>query len=309
MKRIEFHAMGSHMLALVDSSSPTVETAMERVPAWFEEWEQTLSRFRSESELSRLNRLAGEPVNVSETLWDVFQAALEAERRTFGLVTPTVLDSLIFAGYDRSFDLMPDASSMPMSTLTAFLPDPVTAIGWDASTHTLFVPPSTHLDLGGVAKGWAAHQAAQRLSKHGPALVDAGGDIAISGPRLSGDSWPVGISDPVQSETYFEVLQLHHGGVATSGRDYRRWLQGSAWQHHIIDPRTGLAATTDVLSATVIAPTVMEAEAAAKAAFILGSRDGMDWLEATPSLAGVLVLDTGEHMYSQNIEHYLWREK
>lgn len=307
MRRIEFHAMGSRILVLVDTSSDVTETALQQVPVWFEEWEQVLSRFRPESELSQLNRSTGQPVLVSKTLWDVFQTAQDAEQFTNGLVTPTVLDSLILAGYDRSFELMPDA--LPSLEALAFVPDPTTTIGCDAIARTLFVPEATHLDLGGVTKGWAAHQAALRLSEFGSALVDAGGDIAISGPRPGGDPWPVGINDPVLPGTYFEVLQLESGGVATSGKDYHRWLQGGTWQHHIIDPRTGLSATTDVLSATILAPTVLEAEAAAKAVIILGSEDGMDWLEADPSLAGVLVLDNSERLYSHKMDDYLWREK
>ena len=82
MKRIEFHAMGSRMLALLDSTSSETEEALRRVPAWFEEWEQTLSRFRPGNELDRLNRSNGLPLAVSKTLWEVFQAARTAEQFT-----------------------------------------------------------------------------------------------------------------------------------------------------------------------------------------------------------------------------------
>jgi thiamine biosynthesis lipoprotein len=95
--------------------------------------------------------------------------------------------------------------------------------------------------------------------------------------------------------------------VATSGKDYHRWLRDGIWVHHIIDPRTGLPAVTDVLSATVVAPTALEAEAAAKAALILGSRAGMNWLDADPGLAGVLVLEDGSRFYSARMDQYLWR--
>ena len=137
--------------------------------------------------------------------------------------------------------------------------------------------------------------------------MDAGGDIAISGLLDNGQAWPIGIDDPFTSGARFETLKLARCGVATSGKDYHRWLKDGIWQHHIIDPRTGLPADTDVLSATVVAPTVMEAEAAAKAVLILGSQAGLDWLEADSGLAGVLVLENGDRIYSQNMEKYLWR--
>ncbi len=99
---------------------------------------------------------------------------------------------------------------------------------------------------------------------------------------------------------------IARGGVATSGRDYRRWQRDGAWQHHILDPRTGQPAATDVLSATVIAPTAREAEAAAKAALILGSREGLEWLETHPAFAGLLILEDSRMRYSHRLYKYLW---
>jgi thiamine biosynthesis lipoprotein len=82
-------------------------------------------------------------------------------------------------------------------------------------------------------------------------------------------------------------------------------MQGAMLNHHIINPQTGQPAITDILTATVIAPTVMEAEAAAKAVFLLGSGAGLDWLEGNPSLAALLVLDNGQIIASSRIEEYL----
>jgi thiamine biosynthesis lipoprotein len=298
--------MGSRMLALLDADSRKAEKALRSVPAWFEEWEQALSRFRPGNELDRLNRSNGLPMAVSETFWKVFQASLSAERYTGGLVTPTVLDALVLAGYDRTFDSL---SSIQESNGYALpgLSGPCSAFVWDEPTRSLVLPDNSHLDLGGVAKGWSADKAMQRLSEFGPSLVNAGGDIAISGPTADGQPWPIGIDDPFQDGAHYETLKLEGCGVATSGKDYHRWLKDGLWHHHIIDPRRGLPADTDVMAATVVAPTVMEAEAAAKAVLILGSQAGLDWIEADSALAGILVLENGSYLYSGNMEKYLWR--
>ena len=87
LQRLEFHAMGSEMLAVIESSM--LSQTLPAVTRWFEEWEQVLSRFRYDSELTRLNQIHEHPVQVSEVLWDVFQAAQKAEQMTNGLVTPT----------------------------------------------------------------------------------------------------------------------------------------------------------------------------------------------------------------------------
>jgi len=307
MRRIEFRAMGSRMMAALEADSPAAAGALEKVPLWFEEWEQALSRFRPDSELSRLNRSAGRPMEVSPTLWEVFHAARQAERLTGGLVTPTVLPALEQAGYVRSFELAPMNATGILGAPAAGL-DLSTSIGWDAATRTLVLSASVRLDLGGIAKGWAAQRAMQRLADIGPALVDASGDIAVSGPQADGAPWPIGIDDPFHPGAQFETLALAGGGVATSGRDFHRWQRNGVQVHHIIDPRLGAPAVTDVLTATLVAPSAPEAEAAAKAVLILGSQAGMDWLEAQPGLAGVLVLDEGAAVYSSCMQAYLWRQ-
>lgn len=299
--RNEFRAMGCKMLALVDSeSSPGI---LQDVPAWFEEWEQTFSRFRSDSELVQLNMDAGRPVQVSQTLWDVFQLSVSAERMTQGLVNPLILDALLNAGYDETFEGVLSNPHRIFPDLEADVPSLGSVIA-DETHRTISLPKGARLDFGGVAKGWAAHQAAERLKEAGPALVNAGGDISVSGPRLDGESWHIGVADPFQPDTHIDFLYVERGGVATSGRDYHRWSRDRIPQHHIIDPRTGLPAETDILTATVVAPTAMEAEAMAKAVLISGSQAGLAWLDANDDLAGLLILESGERLYSRNFWKY-----
>ena len=301
MQRLEFRAMGCHMLALVDSPNPV--EPMNQVPAWFEEWEQALSRFRAESELNQLNRNAGRPMQTSPVLWQVIQASLQAARQSGGMVTPTLLAALESAGYDRTFEsIQPgEAPQRPGWMLVGDWQ----AIECEESTRSVCLPPGMRLDLGGIAKGWAADQAARRLGMHGPALIDAGGDIAISGPPSDGGRWPIGVADPSEPERNLELLLIAQGAVATSGRDYRRWQRNGIWQHHIIDPRTGQPAETDIITATVIAPTAVQAEVAAKRVFISGGRAGLDWLEGQSTLAGLLVLEGGYILHSRRLEDYI----
>jgi thiamine biosynthesis lipoprotein len=118
------------------------------------------------------------------------------------------------------------------------------------------------LDLGGIAKGWAADRVLARLREAGPALVNAGGDIAAAGAE-----WPIGIDTPEGTTT----VALERGGLATSGRDRRRWLQNGAARHHLIDPALGLPAEGDLLTVTVAAASAAEAEVLATALFLAGS--------------------------------------
>jgi FAD:protein FMN transferase len=308
MIRVKFQAMGCSMAALLDHEGPQATKLLEQVPGWFEEWEQVLSRFRPESDLNRLNRSAGTEFPAGATLINVIQVAMAGARQTGGLVVPTIRKYLETAGYDRDFDLVsPIQAEETGSSKKIDLPD-WKQISINQANQSIFLPYGMALDLGGFAKGWAAQLAMQRLQEAGPALVDAGGDIAISGPQADGQPWLVNIADPLQVQENLDMLALNGCGVATSGIDHRRWLQGDVLKHHIIDPRYGEAAQTDLASVTVIAPDVIQAEAAAKAVLILGSQPGLDWLEERPELCGLLALQDGQLLYSQDIHKYLWSQ-
>ena len=294
--------MGCTMHGIVDRAREPESLAY--LPEWFEEWEQILSRFRYDSELTRLNQIHEQPVQVSQTLWEVLQAARTAEQFTNGLVTPTLLDALVEAGYDRSFDVLPHQFAQK-SIPRWVVPAPLSMMNVDAAAQTVTLPSGTSLDFGGIAKGWCADQAVKRLEIDGPALVNAGGDIAISGPRADGSEWQIGISNPFQSGEEIGTIYLNACGVATSGKDRRRWTRDGILQHHIVDPLTNQPAETDLLTVTVVAPNVMEAEAAAKAAFILGSRAGMEWIDSRPELAAVFILDNRQPLCSRTMEEFL----
>jgi FAD:protein FMN transferase len=308
MQQIIFRAMGSQILALLDTDDPKAEDWLADVPKWFAEWELVLSRFRAESELSQLNKQAGSPVQVSPTLWSALQAALQAAQLSDGLVSPLVGAALEALGYDRDFDELASQQSDSAAQPPAPLAD-YRSIKLNPTSHTITLPAHAHLDLGGTAKGWAADQAMHRLAKHGRALVDAGGDIAVSGSRSDGTPWPIGVIDPHETRRHLDLLLIDMGGLATSGRDYRRWRQQHFERHHLIDPRTQQPAITDVLTATVIAPTLLEAETAAKTALILGSHTGMGWIEAHATYAALMVLEDGTVRRSSGWDAHCWPAK
>lgn len=309
MLTVEFRAMGSRARALVDSSSDSARRAIAALPAWFEAREQCLSRFRCDSALSRLNA-TGELAFADDVLWSVVGAALAGAESTGGIVTPTVLPALEAAGYDRSFERVNATDMEP--ALAIACPPAAEAVRRTPGARSIHLGPGVRLDLGGVAKGWCADHAARALGRFGASLVDVGGDIAMAGP-LPREPWPIAIGDPgpIGSAKAAEPLALallSAGGIATSGRDFRRWTRGGGSAHHIIDPRTGRPADTDVLAATVIGPSALAAEIAAKCVLVLGSDAGWRWVEAQPALATLLVKADGTVLRSPRMERHLWRE-
>lgn len=301
--------MGCQVDAIVDQDGPKAASRLEEIPRWFEVWEERLSRFRPTSELSHLNRHPDQEVPVSPVMAEVLRAAIRAQHESGGLVTPTLLAELERAGYDHSLDQISseirDEKIMPGNPPEATQEPPVILV--KKNGRLVRLGPKTRLDLGGIAKGWAADRAARRLSKSGPALVDAGGDISVSGPLADGSPWPVGVCDPWHPDQHLQIIGLTRGGVATSGKDRRRWLKNGAWQHHLIDPATGNPAYTDIMTASVIAPSAQTAEMAAKTVFLSGSLRGLEWLEGRLELAGLVVLENGEVLQSRRWQNYVLR--
>lgn len=247
MLRDRFRAMGTSVELAVDADRAEFSAAR----AELERLEQVMSRFRPDSELSRLNR-DGE-IDASPDLVDVVTRALDARDRTEGRFDPTVHDALIAAGYDRDYDELPADGPAPEGA----------DCGGDVhvSGRRIRLADGVRLDLGGIGKGFAAERIAELLALDGPALVDTGGDIAVRGIPKAG-AWIVGVDDQV-------TLAIDHGGVATSGLD-RRWRRGGSDQHHLIDPRTGRPAQTDLVRVTAVGSDAVEAEVLAKTLLLAG---------------------------------------
>ncbi len=223
----------------------------------FDERDRVFSRFRPESELSRVNRDPSEVLVVSPLFADALRTALGAAAATDGLVDPTLGAAIEAAGYDRDFSLLVDDERPPGTAV------PGRRKSLRLSGRLLSRSPGTALDLNGVVKALAVDAALELIG--GDGLVAAGGDVATRGGAVVG--LPGGGS-----------LRLLAGGIATSGTTKRRWRRGGAFQHHLLDPRTGRPAESRWDEVTVAAGSCVAADVAAKAAFLL-SGEGPDWLD------------------------------
>ncbi len=233
------------------------------------------SRFRPDSEISRLNRANGRPVSVTPRFIQALEVATGAASRTDGAVDPTIGNALERLGYDRDFDAI---SNNPSDDLPIGPTDP--AVGWkevrlDPAALTATLPPGVHLDLGATAKALCADVAAVRAARTLGAgvLVDIGGDVATWGPAPIG-GWRVGVVENARSGVISDdrVVAITGGGLATSGTTARVWERGGTRLHHIIDPRTGWPTEPVWAMVTVAAGCCVDANAAATASIVWGRR-------------------------------------
>jgi len=256
----------------------------------FAEWEQAFSRFRADSELSRLNASAGVRTTVSPLMLMTLNAALDAARATRGIFDPTVLLRMIEIGYDRTFESLPTRLAAARKTPRAQMG------GWreievNESRRMVRLPAGVGLDFGGIAKGMAVDAALNLLEARGlsPVMVNAGGDLAVRGLPSDAPYWPIAV--PGKDEGW--VIGLEGGAVATSGVGHRHWRQGDSERHHLIDPRTGDPAASALWSVTAIAGACAQAEVAAKTALIQGREQGARFIEEV-HLGALLISDDGE---------------
>jgi thiamine biosynthesis lipoprotein len=273
--------MGTIVTIEVAGNGP--DAVIERAFGWFREVERLCNRFDSQSELRQLTAHPGVAVPASAILYAAVEFALAVAEDTGGAFDPTVGRQMETRGFNRDYrtghvgttDLEPDG---PVSYRDVHL-DP------EQRTVTLLRP--LVLDLGAVAKGLAIDMAARELEPFENYAVDAGGDLYVAGHNRNGEPWTVGIRHPRRDRELIESLRVTDVAVCTSG-DYER--QGSGAGHHIWDPRTGRSADL-VVSATVVAPTAMLADALATAAFVLGPDEGIQLLERH-GVDGVLLSPT-----------------
>ncbi|HYM46278.1 MAG TPA: FAD:protein FMN transferase [Solirubrobacteraceae bacterium] len=299
---IVFHAMGSDVRLLIGrpllSDAPAPAEAGMRERAYVEDFAARLSRFRSDSELSALNRDPRGRAQASPLLRAAVRAGIWAAQRSGGLVDPTLVGELERAGYETSRD-----GGRPASLQRALAQAPARRparphaerlwrrISVDDAAGTVSRPVGVRIDTGGTGKGLCADAVAHRLRGYTRFVVDCGGDLAVGGVGAQLEPYEVEIEHPLSGET-IRTVRVSGGGVATSGLNVRLWESPEGgFAHHLLDPSTGLPAWTGLIGVTALGSSALEAETLSKAALLLGPLGARRVLA---EYGGVIVCDDGD---------------
>jgi len=248
--------------------------AWERVQAEFDEVDRALSRFRDDSELTALNRLAGtgRVAAVSWRLRTMLAAVHRAGRLTGGRFDASVLEDLERLGEHGAALGLPATDTLMMDD------DRVVHLTPPGTPRTSLVrAPAAPVDSGGIGKGlalrWAAAAASACLPAGAGLLLEAGGDITSAGAPPPG-GWQIGIEDPVLPGPDAEplaVLAVERGSVATSSVRARNWVAPDGRRvHHLLDPETGAPARTGLIAVTVAGVDPAWSEVWSKSLFLAG---------------------------------------
>ncbi|MCL2454943.1 MAG: FAD:protein FMN transferase [Micrococcales bacterium] len=250
--------------------------------------DEVCSRFRPDSDLSRVNASPGEQVRVDPLLVAGVRVALDAARATGGLVHPLLGRAMVVLGYDRTFGSLVELGDG--STVETAMPalDAWQQIELDPA-GTVRIPERTSLDLGATGKAWAADLIAATFEKHldASAVVSVGGDLRIAHP--DGTPWSVAVAERPGAAPD-ALVTLDRGGMATSSTQVRRWKRAGAQRHHVLDPRTGEPAAEVWRTVTATGATCVAANTASTAAIVLGE-DAPAWLAAHDVTARLVAAD------------------
>ncbi len=284
----QWEALGtSAVLRVADRGA--LESAREAVERELALIDKACSRFREDSELTRMNRSAGRAFSAGPVLFAALEVALRAAELTDGDVDPTVGRALELAGYDRDWrelepaveDRAPAHLPAPRVVLARTRPG-WTGVALDHASRRVRLAPGLRIDLGATAKAWAADRAALAACEAGGCgvLVSLGGDIATAGPAPAA-GWRIRVTDDHRSDagTAGQTISIRSGGLATSSTAVRRWQHGGRAMHHIIDPATGAPVRRTWRTVSVAAATCTDANIAATAALVRAAGAPV-WLES-----------------------------
>ncbi|MEC3982702.1 FAD:protein FMN transferase, partial [Amycolatopsis sp. H20-H5] len=261
--------------------------AEDLLRAGLAELDLACSRFRADSEISRLHESAGRATRVGPLLFEAIRVALRAARLTEGLVDPTVGAAVRELGYDRDF---PEVAGESAAAVGPAGPVP----GWhrvllDPARGEVVLPRGVLLDLGATAKALAADRAAVTIARRTGAgvLVGLGGDLRADGPPPPG-GWRIAVGDNhARAAEHGVPVTLRSGGLATSSITQRTWRRAGRTVHHIVDPRTGDVPVALWRTVSAAALSCVDANTATTGAIVLGSA-APSWL-ATGRLPARLV--------------------
>ncbi len=283
---------GETVITVVGGTEELLDDACELARACEQRW----SRFTADSEISRINSAGGDAISVSPLTVALVAEMVEGWELTSGDFNPTLLPSVLAAGYTTS-QVSDDQRTVLDAGAHTF-----DSLGQVVVTESsVQVPAGMTLDAGGIGKGFAADLIAGAVMMSGAAgvMVSMSGDIVVAGesPELGG--WRLGVENPFDESEHLEVIRLVEGGVVTSSQRKKRFGES----HHLIDPRTGRSAVTDVQTVSVIASYGARAEVLAKSGFLRPTDEFLAWLPEVGA-AGMVVDASGARHESANWAAY-----
>ena len=256
-------AYGESASAALDAAEETLRTL-----------DAKLDRHDETSTVSALNR--------DGTVEDAELAQLTDIAQTIGALSGGAFDPTVAPVMD-AWDFTGDAPRVPSDEELSALLAHVGLEKLSVDGNTIALSDGAQLDLGGIAKGYAAGHVRTILREAGvtSAIISLGGNVAAVGKKPDGSAWTVGLQDPDRPEAYFGTVSIEDACVVTSGAYQRYFEENGVCYHHILDPHTGCPAESGVKSVSVVAQDDTLADALSTALFVMGLDAGAEFQKSS----------------------------
>lgn len=236
-----------------------------------------------------------------EDVFKVLEGALKVSQSTDGALDPSVYPLVEEWGFISRDFRIPDKSTI--DELLQHVDYTQIALNFNRT----YIPEKMKLDLGAVAKGYAADRAKEILAENEvkSAILNLGGTVAAVGTKPDGSDWKVGISDPESTGGYFATVTLRDKIVATSGSYERYFEQDGKRYCHILDPKTGMSADSGVVSVSIISDNGLYCDALSTALFVMGAEKAQAYWknqQDLPPFDYILLDDTGKVYVTDGVE-------
>ncbi|MBE6935533.1 MAG: FAD:protein FMN transferase [Ruminococcaceae bacterium] len=278
------------------------EAAIQEASTMLYDMDARWSITRPDSEIGKINRSDGKAVKVSDDTYDLLSSALAAAEQFSGAFDPTIQPVMDLWGFYSDAPTLPDPDA---------LKDALDSV--DASQvalledHYVVAPAEVGIDLGAVAKGYAADQVRDLLLSRGvhSALCNLGGTVMALGSKPDGSDWIVAVQHPTVPSAYLCTLAVSNMAVVTSG-GYERYLEIDGKQyHHIMDPSTGYPCESDLLSVTILSESALYGDILSTSLFVMGYDAAMEYWRTSRDFEAIFVLSDGSVCMTGGVENYL----
>ncbi|MDD7793611.1 FAD:protein FMN transferase [Clostridium sp. 'White wine YQ'] len=271
-----------------ENAEKGIDKSLKRI----QEIDDKMSVFKEDSEVSKINKNAGVYMQkVSKDTYYVLETSLKYSDMSKGTFDPTIRPLVDIWGFGRGIQEVPNKEKIEKALKLVNYKD--ISINKDEKSIGLNNKDQS-IDLGAVAKGFAADETRDILLKNKvkSAVIDLGGNIFTLGSNLDGDTWRIGIQDPVKpTGTYMGVISVRNKSIVTSGNYERFFISGGKRYHHILDPKTGFPSENGVISVTIVSDNSIDGDALSTCAYVMGLEEGYKLIQSIPNVDAIFITE------------------
>ena len=261
------------MRAHGENAEIAVEESMERI----REIENLMSKTIETSDIYRLNNNPETELEIDNQSMNVLKKALEYAELTAGDFDPTIGALVELWGIGTEDAAVPEQAEIEAALANT---------GYNyldlADNKAEITKAGVKIDLGGIAKGYAAEEVKKVVQKHNikHAFVNLGGNVLVIGDKVDGSPWKIGIQDPREGRgSVMAVVDAVDKTIVTSGNYERYFEEDGKLYHHILNPKTGYPAENNLLSVSIISENSFDADALSTAVYVMGLQKGIKFIE------------------------------